>query len=39
MPLFSFIKLGFSSIGVTTDKKSSKILIYSNKGNSIYTEN
>jgi len=34
-----FIKLGFSSNRVMTDKKSSTLLIYSNKGGEIYTEN
>jgi hypothetical protein len=34
-----FVQLGFSSDGVGTDKKSSSILIYENKGTEIYTEN
>jgi hypothetical protein len=34
-----FVELEFSSTDVTTDKKSSAILIYSNKDKGIYTEN
>ncbi len=33
-----FVKLGFSSNGVMTDKKSSTILIYKNRDTNIYTE-
>jgi hypothetical protein len=34
----TFVQLGFSSIGVATDKESSSILIYSNKDTEIYAE-
>jgi len=33
------VQLGFSSDKVTTDKKSSSILIYANKDTEIYIEN
>jgi hypothetical protein len=34
----TFLQLGFSSIGVATDKECSSILIYSSKDTEIYTE-
>ncbi len=36
--VYFFIQLGFS-LSKVTDKKSSELLIYSNTGTSIYTEN
>ncbi len=36
--IINFVQLCFSSNGVTTDKKSSSILIYPNKDTGIYTE-
>jgi hypothetical protein len=37
--IYIFVQLGFSSFRVTTDKKSSTILIYQNEDTNVCTEN